>query len=130
MSSHAGRTLHLEASLASKPTGLEMGAWRGAGLRDGRAGLYSLKGESVLCHPHRPGIPEGKGHGRSRSEHPPHLLHPQFMLHGVVKKMQTLRLQTSAPPPTVGPWVSHTTAQSLNFPSRLENDRPLYDLLT
>ena len=69
-------------------------------------------------------FPEGKGRGRSRSEHPPHLLHPQFMLHGVVKKMQTLRLQTLAPPPSVGPWASHATAQSLNFPSHLENGRP------
>ena len=29
MSSHAGRTLHLEASLASKPTGLEVGGMEG-----------------------------------------------------------------------------------------------------
>ena len=96
-------------------------------LTSGRAGLActlsKVSPSSAICTDQA--FPEGRGCGRSTSERHPHLPHLQFTLHGVVKRVQTLRLQTLAPPPTVDPWEGHATAQSLNFPNHCENCRHL-----
>lgn len=116
-----GRTLHLEASLASKPTGLEVGGMEGAGLREGRAGLYSLKVSLSLPSAQTRGVPpRAEGRSKSRSEHHPHLR--QFMLHGIVKDAdsEAPNLGSSA---HHGPLASHATHRASTIPSRLENGR-------
>lgn len=47
MSSITGRTLHLEASLASKPTGLEVGGHGGCWPQGGQGWPVLSQGESV-----------------------------------------------------------------------------------
>ena len=47
MSSHAGRTLHLEASLASKPTGLEVGGMEGCWPQGGQG--WAVLSQRWVC---------------------------------------------------------------------------------